>query len=174
MNKPSLSRILRSQAEAGDLTEIGALLALAHGERPADAERVLAEIARSPLNGDLLRFARALEPASAALSAEFESALRAGTRPHRSTGARSPVHRGARRWRIGAALAASLLAAVAVWNVQRAQKVSPASAPVAQTPVAPDRIFASLDDRSGSPRGDEIFRAEFSVDEIFRWKGNDG
>ena len=174
MNKPSLSRILRSHAQAGDLVEIDALLALAHGERPADAEGVLAEIARSPLNGDLLRFARDLEPASAALSEELASALSGTAQSHRNAGLQRMAHRRARRWRVGAALAASLLAAVAVWNVQRVQKTSPASAPLAQTPVAPDRIFASMNDRPTSVRGDEIFRAEFPVDRIFSWNDHDG
>jgi len=80
-----------------------------------------------------------------------------------------------RRWRIGAALAASLLAAVAVWNVQRAQKAPPASAAVAHTQTSPgsDRIFADLND-GASRKGDEIFRGEFRSDEIFTWKEQGG
>ena len=174
MSKPSLSRIFRDHAGAGDLAEIDVLLALAHGERPADAEHVLAEIARSPLNGDLLRFARDLEPAAATLSTELATAMRESQQFHRNADAQRPVHGVARRWRVGAALAASLLAAVAVWNVQRVQKASPASAPLAQTPVAPDRIFASMNDRSTAVRGDEIFRAEFPVDKIFSWNEHGG
>ena len=173
MNERSLSRIFRSQAQAGDLAEIEALLALAHGGRPADAERVLAQIARSPLNGDLLRFARDLEPASAALSAEFASTLRGSPAGHRGVTANRTMHGAARRWRIGVAVAASLLAAVAVWNGQREER-APSVAPIAHTATPPDRIFANLDDRTSLRRGDEIFRAEFHADKIFSWNEHDG
>jgi hypothetical protein len=174
MNKPNLSSIFRSQVETGDVAEIDALLALARGERPADAERVLAQIARSPLNADLLRFARDLESDAAALSAEFASALRETAGSHRGAGAQRLTHRGVRRWRIGAALAASLIAAVAVWNVQHVQKATSMGAPVAQAPVASDRIFADLNDGAAARGRDEIFRGDFRADEVSTRKGHDG
>jgi len=63
MNKPTLANLYRQatrDAAGSTLPDADTLVALAHGERPADAERIVAEVAQSALQSDLLHFTRAL------------------------------------------------------------------------------------------------------------------
>jgi hypothetical protein len=170
MNKPTLANLYR-QATRDDATvpDADKLIALAQGERPADAERIVAEIAQSALQSDLLHFARALEPESSALSAELSAAFdERSAYAHARTQA-APARVAAGRWRnlrrAGVSVAAALMVAVAMWTQHK-----PAPAPLAKAAApAADRIFAALDDRNiANNRSDEIFNGSFKSDVIFR------
>ena len=168
-SKRSLSQLYRRFAGSHALPSVPepddvlALSRIAHSDEAA-----------APLCADLLRFSRALEPASAQLSAgvtkAFDEALPI---THR----RALVRRGAarvRRWRGVAAVAASLMAVVGVWTLQRGQlPQAPQTTTTAATSTAvPDRIFAAFNDRAmvATSARDEIFRDQFSgpSDQIFR------
>jgi hypothetical protein len=60
---------------AAPLPEVDVLLALADGQQSQETDRLLADVARSGMHADLLRFARALAPESAALGAQLDRAL---------------------------------------------------------------------------------------------------
>jgi hypothetical protein len=145
-------------------------------------------VAISSADADLMSFSRELEPASAQLSADLAEAFAASTpvahrRAETSTSRRAVA--ASRRRRGVAALAASLIAAVAVWSAHRS--VTLGDMPVAQTKPAvtapqsvpaADRIFAALDEHAmasrAAPVSDEIFRGQFMPDEIFNSKMHDG
>jgi len=135
-------------------------------------------VAISSTDADLMRFSRELEPASAQLSADLAEvfASSAPVAHRRADNSRRAVAASRRRRGI-AALAASLIAAVAVWSTHRTVGDMPNaqnnSASVAGKP-ATDRIFAALEDRAmasrAAPASDEIFRGQFVPDEIFNSK----
>lgn len=159
------------------LPDVDALLALADGERTASAERLVADVGRSGVHADLLRFARALAPESARLGVQVEQAFDAATPAHRRGDQRNARRAGARpaALRFVASLAAAVIVGVAVWGLQQRHASPPVvarSAPAASQP--PDRIFAALDTRAQRSNGDRIFRAEFSPDQIFKGKFNRG
>jgi hypothetical protein len=138
----------------------------------------------SPADADLMRFSRELEPASAQLSADLAAAFAApSSAAHRRAGTPRRAVAASRRWRGVAALAASLIAAIAVWSTHRIGTVS--DMPTTQSVRGPstsapatDRIFAAFDDHAtasrATPAGDEIFRDKFLPDEIFNSKMHDG
>jgi hypothetical protein len=176
--KATLANLYRQatrNAAGSALPDADTLLGLARGERPADAERIVTEVAQSALQSDLLHFTRALEPASSALSAELATLFgedRAHVAHPRTQATPNRVAAG--RWRYlrraALGLAAALVATVAIWSTQH-RSGSVAQTPLAGT-VAPvqDRIFAALDGRSSAAvqQSDEIFHADFrSSDEIF-------
>jgi len=124
--KPTLANLYRQATRAADsaVPEADTLLALARGERPADAERIVAEVAQSALQSDLLHFTRALEPASSALSEEIGAMFGEGHGRAAHTRTRIPPARvAAGRWRnvrrVGAAslAAAMLLTSMAATSV---------------------------------------------------------
>jgi hypothetical protein len=132
-----------------------------------------------------MRFSRDLEPESAQLSADL-AAVFASSSPavHRRMDKSRRTVAASRRWRGVAALAASLIAAVAVWSTYRTGIIgdmptaqNARAVPSTSTP-ATDRIFAAFDDHAmasrAAPAGDEIFRDEFRPDEIFNSKEHDG
>jgi hypothetical protein len=176
MNKPTLANLYRqaTREDAGLLPDADTLVALANGERPADAERIVAEIAQSALQSDLLHFTRALEPASSALRAELAATF--GEDHVRFAHARvhvAPARVAAGRWRnlrrVGLGLAAAMIAAVAIWSQQHAL-VGPAT--VAKITPSEDRIFAAFDERAvAKSQHDEIFNGSFKGDVIFRSSG---
>ena len=175
--KPTLANLYRQATRAADsaVPEADTLLALARGERPADAERIIAEVAQSALQSDLLHFTRALEPASSALSEEIGAMFGEGHGRAAHTRTRIPPARvAAGRWRnvrrVGAAsLAAAMIAAVAIWSQQH--KVTDAASVAKATPVQ-DRIFAAFDDRVvARNQPDQIFNGSFKSDVIFRSSG---
>ena len=140
-------------------------------------------VAISSADADLMRFSRELEPASAQLSADLAEAFAASTPlAHRRANTSRRVVAASRRRRGIAALAASLIAAVAVWSAHR--NVTIGDMPVAQNhPAAAhapavDRIFTAFDDHAmasrATPARDEIFRGQFLPDEIFKSKTHDG
>jgi hypothetical protein len=140
-------------------------------------------VATSSVDADLMRFSRELEPASAQLSADLAEALAASVPvAHRRANTSRRAVAASRRRRGIAALAASLIAAVAVWSAHRSVTIG--DIPVAQNNPATthasavDRIFATLDDHAmasrAAPVGDEIFRGQFVPDEIFKSKTHDG
>lgn len=153
------------------LPDAEALVALARGERPADAERLIAGISQSALQSDLMHFARALEPASSALSSELEATFGSdrsqSAHPRYSSAMRTAAGR-RNNWRTATAgLAAALMIAVGgIWS-QHSMQNSPAS-DTAGTRQVPDRIFASeqmVSDRIFSAlnerQSDEIFHSKF-------------
>ena len=169
-------RFTRSRAAAAPLPEVDALLALADGQQSDETERLLADVARSGMHADLLRFARALAPESARLGAQLDRALERPAADHarrgRPTTHATTAHRG---WlRVVSSVAAGLVVAIAVWSVQRTH--TPTNSTAAATTVKSDRIFASVDDRSSAhaPKADRIFHADFKPDEIFRAKFSGG
>ncbi|HEX6831905.1 MAG TPA: hypothetical protein VF132_00110 [Rudaea sp.] len=173
MNKSDLAHRYREYTRQGALEALpqaDALVALARGERPADAEQLIAGIAKSALQSDLLHFARALEAPSADLSADVtatlasERARAAHVRP--SPGARvAPGRR--RRWIAATAgIAAVLVVAIGFVGHQRMDnrgEETAASSGAAASQV-PDRIFAALNDHASAtaPQGDVIFKSRFS------------
>ena len=163
MNKPNLGEIYRNGATS-------------RSEALSDVDQIIAEIPRSPLQRDLIRFARDLEPDSAALSANLESVLNGGgVARHRRFAAQRSAQ-GRRTWRIASALAASLIAAVAVWSGVGFDH--PHSSTTTAS-VASDRIFSSLNEESIATKSpasrDQIFHGDFVPDEIFNSGGhNDG
>jgi anti-sigma-K factor RskA len=168
-------RFTRSRAVIASLPEADALLALADGQHNDETERLLADVARSGMHADLLRFTRALEPESARLGVELERALEGPAADHargRRRGAHVATPR--RAWlRVASSLAAALVVAIAVWSVQRTPTAEPVTAAV-KAPK-PDRIFAATEDGpAGAQRGDRIFHDDFKVDEIFKAKFSDG
>jgi hypothetical protein len=138
----------------------------------------------SSRDAELMRFSRDLEPASAQLSADLVAVLASSSSAaHRRTAAPRRVIAASRRWRGVAALAASLIAAVAVWSTHRTAMIG--IMPSAQNSTVPstgkpasDRIFAAFDEHAMASRaksaGDEIFRGQFMPDEIFNSKTHDG
>lgn len=175
MNKSNLAQwYRRNTASDAGLPDADTLAALAGGERMPGRDDALAQVAASPRNGDLLRFACDLQPLSEQLSTDLADAFGA-VQPARS---RAPRPRHAlRRWSVPAALAASLIVAFGIWHAHRITPAAPPAAAAAGTPV-PDRIFAGLNDRpvvgSATARGDEIFRGGFRPDEIFNSGRHDG
>lgn len=178
MNKPTLANLYRQatrEAAGSALPDTDTLVALAHGERPADAERIVAEIAQSALQSDLLHFTRALEPASSTLSAELAATFGEdrGRLVHTRTHA-TPGRAAAGRWRnlrrVGMGLAAAMIAVVAIWSQQHRVVIAPA--PVAKASPAEDRIFAAFGERAvAKNQSDEIFNGSFTSDVIFRSSG---
>ena len=155
MNKPNLSEIYRNGAPS-------------RSDAASDVDQLIAEFPRSPLQRDLIRFARDLEPESAALSANLESVLNGGrVARHRRFAVQRSAH-GRRSWRIASALAASLIAAVAVWTGVRTDHPHPSTT---VTTVASDRIFSSINEESVATKSskgqDQIFHGDFVPDEIF-------
>lgn len=150
----------------------------------ADADQLVQQMQASPARAGLLRFSRDLAPESAALSAKLVAALNESNEnaAHRRRRAPRRAIAGSRRWRGIAALAASLIAAVALWNTQR--MVVTHAVPAAQissaaiAALASDRIFAGFNEGAFAartiPARDEIFRAQFLPDEIFNSKTHDG
>ena len=177
MNKKTLANLYR-QATGNDaaLPDAQTLVALAHGERPADADRIVAEIAQSALQSDLLHFTRALEPASSTLSAEIAATF--GENRGRVSHTRKqavPTRVAAGRWRnlrpVGLGLAAAMIVGVAIWSQHPG--MAPVPAPVAKTAPAQDRIFAGFDERAvATHQSDEIFNGSFKSDVIFRANGS--
>jgi hypothetical protein len=168
-------RFTRSRAAAAPLPEVDALLALADGQQSDETERLLADVARSGMHADLLRFARDLAPESARLGAELERALERPAADH-ARRARHTAHAptAQRGWlRVAASVAAGLVVAIAVWTVQRTP--APAASTAAVTTTS-DRIFAAVDDRAsaGVTASDQIFHADFKPDEIFHGKFSGG
>jgi hypothetical protein len=140
-------------------------------------------VAISSADADLMRFSGELEPASAQLSADLAEAFASSTPvAHRLANTSRRAVAASRRRRGVAALAASLIAAVAVWSAHRSASIG--DMPVAQNnsaaphSAAVDRIFAAFDEHAmasrGAPAGDEIFRGQFLQDEIFKSKAHDG
>ncbi len=140
-------------------------------------------VAISSADADLMRFSRELEQASTQLSADLAEAFASSTPvAHRRANTSRRVVAASRRRRGFAALAASLIAAVAMWSAHRSASIG--EIPVAQNnPAAAhspavDRIFAAFDDHAmasrAAPAGDEIFRGQFVPDEIFKSKAHDG
>jgi hypothetical protein len=169
-------RFTRSRAASAPLPEVDALLALADGQQSDETERLLADVARSGMHADLLRFARELAPESARLGAELELALERPAADH-ARRARHTAHAptAQRGWlRVAGSVAAGLVVAIAIWTVQRAPAPMPSTAAAATT--NPDRIFAAADDRSSesTPASDRIFHAEFKADEILNGKFSGG
>jgi len=144
-------------------------------------------VAVSSADADLMRFSLELEPASAQLSADLAEAFASSTPVvhRRAETSRANTSRRAvaasRRRRGVAALAASLIAAVAVWSAHRSVTIgdmpvaqnNPAVATPRSAPAA-DRIFAAFDEHTmasrAAPASDEIFRGRFVPDEIFNSK----
>jgi len=169
--KPSLRQLYREFAATqavASVPDADDLLELARVAR--------ADEAASPLCADLLRFSRELEPASAQLSANVSAAFEEfAPGIHRRAAAR----RGAaqvRRWRGVAAMAASLMAIIGVWTLQRAHQ-PPLQAHVgAGAAAVPYRIFAGMDERSvaGTSARDEIFHDQFSASQDIIFRFSDG
>ncbi|MGH8042819.1 MAG: hypothetical protein ACREPN_12365 [Rudaea sp.] len=164
MNKPSLTQIYRRHV----------------GRNVPDAQTVLdGSDPATPLHAQLQRFSRDLEPVSAQLAVDIAAAVAVGgAASHQHAGAQPrTIHQRAARWRVAAALAASLLAAVVVWGVRR-HALDTQQHVVAAASAPSDRIFAGFNENdiaaSSNRRGDEIFRARFVPDEIFNSKRNDG
>jgi len=177
INKPTLANLYRqaTRTTAGSaLPDVETLVALARGERPADAERIVAEVAQSALQSDLLHFTRALEPATNALSAELAATFGEDRVPlSHGRGYVAHARTASGRWRnmrrVGLGLAAAMIAAVAIWSQQHHATTS---APMAQTAPTQDRIFAAFDDRAlVGNQTDEIFNGSFKGDVIFRSSG---
>ena len=171
--KATLANLYRQAtrtARGSNLPDADMLLALARGERPADAERIVAEVAQSALHSDLLHFTRALEPPSSALSAALETAFAEGRDAHARAAARTPYRVAAGRWqtwrRAAVGVAAAMVAAIAIWSMQ--QRMIDVAQTAATSAPRQDRIFAAWDDRvAATSQHDEIFRADFRSDEIF-------
>ena len=169
--KPTLANLYLQATRVADsaMPDADTLLALARGQRPADAERIVAEVAQSALQSDLLHFTRALEPASGALSDEIAAIFGERAAHPRARVARVAAGRWRNARRVGLGLAAAMIAAVAIWSQQH-NVVAPT--PIAKSTPAPDRIFAAFDDRlvvRNQP--DQIFNASFKSDVIFRSSG---
>lgn len=169
-------RFTRSRAATAPLPEVDALLALADGQQSDETERLLADVARSGMHADLLRFARALAPESARLGAQLDRALERPAADH-ARRSRHATHAATvqRGWlRIASSIAAGLVVAIAVWSVQRTHTPTASTAAVAT--AKSDRIFAALNERgSESASGsDRIFHADFKPDEIFHGKFSGG
>jgi hypothetical protein len=156
------------------LPEAEALVALADGEQSTQSERVLADVARSGMHADLLRFTRALAPESARLGVALEQAFEADAPRHRRDRVASGRRAAPRRaWvRVAFGMAASLVVAFGVWTAQRHRQPAP-TATAASVAPAPDRIFAALDE-GRHQRADRIFNGAFASDEIFRARFNGG
>ncbi len=154
MNKPTLSEIYRNGMQNSS-------------DASADVDQIIAQIPRSPLQRDLIRFARDLEPESAQLSANLESVLNSDVVVHRRRLATQRSARGRRTWRIASALAASLIAAVAVWSGSNLNRSH--SSARTQAAATGDRIFSSFNEGAVATRSssDKIFRGDFHTDEIF-------
>jgi len=169
-------RFTRSRAAAAPLPEVEALLALADGQQSDETERLLADVARSGMHADLLRFTRALAPESARLGAQLDRALERPAADHARRG-RHATHAATaqRSWlRAAASVAAGLVVAIAVWSVQRTYL--PAASTAAVATANSDRIFASVDDRgsANASGSDRIFHADFKPDQIFHGKFSGG
>src|SRR5690349_7692551 len=117
MNKTTLADLYRRATRnvAGSaLPDADTLLALARGERTADAAHVVSEVAKSALQSDLLHFARALEPVSSALSEELATTFDDGhARTVHTRLQTAPARIATGRWtlrRVAMGLAAGMIA----------------------------------------------------------------
>jgi hypothetical protein len=171
MNKPNLSDIYRIglREQGNGVIDADTVIAIANGQSTPDA------IAASPVQADLIRFSRDLETESAALSSNIEAVIRSDYGSHRR-GTAQRTARGQRRWRLVSALAASFVAAIAIWSMH---SVAPMHSGATTASVqSHDRIFSALDDRglanNANTRGDEIFNSSRSSDVIFNAGHNDG
>jgi hypothetical protein len=178
MNKPNIANLYRRHTRrnpaAAALPDVDTLLALAEGEAGAETERMLGDVGRSGVHADLLRLARDLVPESARLGVRLEQAFEAAHGGHRRDHRAARAVEPRRGWlRVGGALAAGLLVAVAVWSWQHDRAAAPANVAALKAP-AQDRIFAALGREDEQAKGDVIFRAEFARDRIFRAKFNGG
>lgn len=184
MNKPTLSEIYcdgMRQRAADAALDADTIVAIASGDAAARPDHKSMVAMRVPLQSDsiqadLIRFARDLQPLSATLGADMSTALRDSSARHRRPFVTARATHGARRWRVASAIAASLLAVVAIWNVQRVNHGDPT---VAKAPArnGSDRIFSGFEDRAMANNGrasDEIFNSSQRGDEIFSANHNDG
>jgi hypothetical protein len=179
MSKPRLENLYRrfTRHQSTPLPQVESLLALADGEHDADTERMLADVGRSGLHADLLRFARALSPESARLGVQLEQAFDAGEPGHRRASRLQHSAAPRRGWmRVAGSIAAGVLVAVAVWSFQQNHSLPRGGDVAASKEQVPDRIFAALGNEhersTPNTKGDVIFRADFMSDRIF--KSNDG
>jgi hypothetical protein len=162
------------------LTDLYRRFAVGHLAMPVtDIDPLATQIASSPARAELLRLRRELEPASAQLSAEIVVLFNAygASAAHRRADTSRRAAAGTRRWRVVAAFAATLVAAVVVWGTHRGNlPTAPQNAPQANAQGAPDRIFSGFNERAVATKnaGDEIFRGEFRSDEIFNSRTHDG
>jgi hypothetical protein len=163
------------QGAVESLPDAEALVALARGERMADAEQLIANISQSALQSDLMHLARALEPSSSALSAELSATFgndrshfahpRYGSAVRTAAGRRN-------NWRKATAgLAAALMVAIGgIWSQHLTQDSNDAGMAAAQqlpdrifsSQQVSDRIFAAVNDDHAQTQSDEIFRSKFS------------
>lgn len=181
-NKKNLTQLYREHARNdAALPDADSLVSLALGNRSAETDDAIEQVAASPLNGKLLHLTRDLQPLSIDLSMDLEALLgRSYTSVrHRQTHGRRTL--GARpRWRIAvAAMAASLIAVAGLWTAHRLnQSAETHVAATTHTQAIPDHIFSGFDEKTvaahNDKRSDEIFRGRFLPDEIFKSNRNDG
>jgi hypothetical protein len=170
MTKPSLSQLYQSATapqtlSARALIDTDTALRAATGRVvPHERDEVVSALAGSSAQADLVRFLRALEPASAHLSDSLAQAAPVhGLRERSQRGAHGRRSReGGWQW---GAIAASVVAAVALFAAHSGQHTPMAgqsalahlSAPALQS----DSIFAAVENPEGVPansNGDVIFR----------------
>jgi hypothetical protein len=142
MTKPSLSQLFQSLTEqqtlsARALVDADTAVRASQGRVvPHERDEVAAALAGSAAHADLVKFLRALEPASAELAHDLAHGAASHETRHR--GRRSAQARPSRRgWQWGA-IAASVVAAVALFVAHNARH--PASLPVAAAKPT-DTIF---------------------------------
>lgn len=177
MSKSTLTQFFQQHLRSNaSLPDADTVLSLARGERLADG--TMAAITSVASAGDLLRFARDLDPASTQLNADLAKLFQIAPAYRRAQPSRRMAH-ATRRWGVATALAASLIGAVALWTLHHTQVPTSTSSAVLTLSTAPsDRIFAGFNEKNivanNDKRSDEIFRGRFLPDEIFNSKGNDG
>lgn len=180
--KTSLSQFYREHAHVNaPLPDADSLVSMALGERSQNADAAIAQVAASPLNGQLLHLTRALQPLSIDLSMDLENLLgrSAQSGSHRQARDRRAFGAQVRRRIAFAAMAASLIAVAGLWSTQRLQ-LSSGSQPTITAHAQPDsdHIFAGFNEKAvaaqNEKRGDEIFRGRFLPDEIFNANRHEG
>ena len=184
MNEMSLSRLYRRWVSQRAQPAVDAADLVAAAARPARAEeidsarrdRVVASLATSSPNADLVRMLRALQPASEALAETVGERARwahpAHVREQRMAAGARRGHRVHRlRWAGG--IAACVSVALGLWSWHHEDARQHAAMAMRSTPVS-DRIFVSNDvifssssdahqqERGNGGRVDELFRGHFS------------
>ena len=172
MTERSLSNLYRrlgaeASSGAAGLMDAETLVAASAGGLKGDRrDEVAALLSRSPLQTDLVRLLRELEPDATRLAVALEERPGvAHSRHGRDLRHAEPARRHVRhlRW-VGLAACLMLVFSALVWQPQAGESVTDSAAEAKPDRIftSKDRIFSMTDDRAPEGAVDHVFQADFS------------